>query len=354
MFQGQAYRDVVTSIQAQVAQKKDLLLTPSQHIQAVKVDGEGVKLRIRHQGETLHYEVGETAHRQFADRLQIPLKFYNLLRKEKPDLLVHNINELILEETDERLIRTIGSRVRAYLSDTFRRLDNFDLAVHLLPVLREVEGLVPISSSITEDHLNLKYVTPKIEDRIREGDVVQYGISIQNSEVGLGMLRVEPLIFRLVCSNGLIRSDEGLRQRHAGKVERTRIGVYSQETISQDDKAFWMKAVDQVRHMMRPETFHQITDRMRDTVEVRLTDPQKAVKDVTQRHDLTSLEHQRVFEHLLADGDLTEWGLVNAITRTAHDTEVVTSYERATELERLGGKLLDEFTSGKADRQKAA
>lgn len=354
MFQGHTYPDVITSIQAQMAEKKDLLLVPHQHIQAVEGGERELKLRIKNQGETLEYVVGTTAQRQFADRLNMPMKYFNMLLSKNLPLLVHSINELLVEETDERLIRTMGMRVRAFLSDNFRRLDNYDLAVHLLPVLREVQGLKPISCSITEDHLNLKYVTPRISDEIQKGDVVQYGLSIQNSEVGLGMLRVEPLVYRLVCTNGLIRSDEAIRQRHAGKVEHARIGVYSQETVSQDDKAFWMKAVDQVRHMMRPETFHAITDRMRDTVGVRLPDPQKAVKDVTQRHDLSAVEHQRVFEHLLSDGDLTEWGLVNAITRTAHDTEVVSSYERATELERLGGKLLDEFTSRKVERKEAA
>jgi hypothetical protein len=35
---------------------------------------------------------------------------------------------------------------------------------------------------------------------------------------------------------------------------------------------------------------------------------------------------------------LSQWGLVNAITRTSQD---VTDYDRATELERLGGVVLD-------------
>lgn len=41
--------------------------------------------------------------------------------------------------------------------------------------------------------------------------------------------------------------------------------------------------------------------------------------------------------HLINDGDLSHYGLTNAITRAAQDA---TSYDRAVELEEVGGVFL--------------
>ena len=44
-----------------------------------------------------------------------------------------------------------------------------------------------------------------------------------------------------------------------------------------------------------------------------------------------------IHQHFVNDGNLTEWGFANAITRTANDQQ---SYETATRLEEIGGKVL--------------
>ena len=42
--------------------------------------------------------------------------------------------------------------------------------------------------------------------------------------------------------------------------------------------------------------------------------------------------------HLIKGGDLSGYGLVNAVTRYSQDVE---DYDRATEFEALGGKLIE-------------
>jgi hypothetical protein len=44
-----------------------------------------------------------------------------------------------------------------------------------------------------------------------------------------------------------------------------------------------------------------------------------------------------VLKHLIEGGDLTAWGLANAITRSAEDQA---DYDDATRLETLGGRML--------------
>lgn len=42
--------------------------------------------------------------------------------------------------------------------------------------------------------------------------------------------------------------------------------------------------------------------------------------------------------HLVQGGDLSKWGLSNAVTRTAEDAA---DYDRCTELERIGWNVVD-------------
>ena len=62
------------------------------------------------------------------------------------------------------------------------------------------------------------------------------------------------------------------------------------------------------------------------------------VEEVTKRYGFTEGEHGSILSHLIKDADLTAWGLSNAITRAAHD---VPSYDRASDLERYGGDVIE-------------
>jgi hypothetical protein len=52
---------------------------------------------------------------------------------------------------------------------------------------------------------------------------------------------------------------------------------------------------------------------------------------------LNEAEKAGVLRHLITGGDVSQYGLIQAVTRTSQDVE---DYDRATELEALGGQLL--------------
>ena len=97
-----------------------------------------------------------------------------------------------------------------------------------LPVIQEMQGSQIESCEVTPTHLYLKVVNRRLKAEVRVGDVVQAGFVVSNSEVGLGSLRVEPLVFRLVCKNGLICKDFAQKKYHVGrrlmKPGRVRLG----------------------------------------------------------------------------------------------------------------------------------
>ena len=63
----------------------------------------------------------------------------------------------------------------------------------------------------------------------------------------------------------------------------------------------------------------------------------KVVEVTAKRHDLSDSERGSVLRHLAEGGDLTQYGLHNAITRASADIE---DYDRASELEQLGATIV--------------
>jgi hypothetical protein len=145
------------------------------------------------------------AHGQLSDKVQIPQKYYGRMIEAKNfDLLAENVNAWLPTE-DKRMIRILDGNIRAILSDRYRVLDNFDLVFLALDEFAKA-GADVHKLNLTESHLFVKAVTPKLQGEIRPGDVIQGGLIIKNSEVGASRFAVEPFVLRLKCANGLVIS----------------------------------------------------------------------------------------------------------------------------------------------------
>lgn len=86
------------------------------------------------------------------------------------------------------------------------------MAGAVLPTLAETRGVNVVSCEVPGRRLYIKVINKRMELEVRPGYIVQSGIVVSNSEVGLGVLKIEPLVFRLVCTNGLIAADYSQRK----------------------------------------------------------------------------------------------------------------------------------------------
>lgn len=331
-------------MEAQVKTRRDFVAPGSElSMKAVPLmsSGEGAQkdhvLKVNGHGE---FPIRPIAHEQIASRTGIPNKYYEAMRVAAPDLLVTNVNHWFHAADNKRMVRTLDGKARAFLSDRYRPLDNLDLARVTLPLLSKM-GVRVESSELTEKRLYIKAVTEKITAEVRKGDVVQAGIVVSNSEIGMGSVKVEPMVFRLVCTNGLIINDAAMKKYHVGRAGAEgdlASEFFRDETRKADDKAFWMKVRDVVEGSFQADVFNRWVDRMRDATE-RIIDvnPVGVVEVVRRDHALDEAAGSDILQHLIRGGDLTQYGLLNAVTRASQD---VPDYDRATELERLGGEIL--------------
>jgi len=304
-------------------------------------DPENRAIKLTVQGDETHYGLNNHMHGQIATKLKIPRTYYDRLRLTHPDLLALNINKLFSREHERRMIRTLDGTARAYLSDKFRcDMDNWDVANVALPILRKVPDLRILSIGVTDTRMYIKAEFPRLRQEVKLNDTVTAGIVISNSEVGNGSLRIEPLIYRLICYNGMI-SGTVMKKFHVGArhgLSDEAYEVLSQETREKTAEAMRSQIGDVVLAATSEIDFRTRVQLLRDTTEHRIDgDVPKAVEVLGNRLNLNQTEQSGVLRRLIEGGDLSRYGMANAVTRFSQDVD---DYDRATELERHGGNVI--------------
>ncbi len=340
MKQGRTLEQLGEELQRQRNARQDFIADTRSLVMHTTPEQSNLQMSVGNRLE--EFTVGLIAHQQIASRLGIPYRYYQKMQEEQPALLDENVNAWLNHTPERRMVRVLDGTVRAFLSDRYRRLDNLELCAAVLPVIKDMKGANIESCEVTDSHLYLKVINKRMKEEVAVGDAVQAGFVVSNSEVGLGSLRVEPLVFRLVCKNGLICKDLAQKKYHVGRQigdsEDAAYEIYSDETLRQDDRAFFMKVQDTVKCAADEAKFHFTVERMRATMSIPLEhEPIKEVELLADKFQLTQAERGDVLRQLFMGQDNSRYGLMNAITAAS---KICKDYERATALERIGGEIL--------------
>lgn len=342
MKKGRALTEVLEEV-ARVSKAKEDFIVDTRALEFKHgVYGEAGEPDFYLQTPDREFGIEEAAHWQISSAITIPTKYYNRMRREAPDLLQQNVNHWFQNNPLRRMVRTVGNDARAFLSDRYRRLDNDDLVQALLPTLNSLTGISLESCEVTPSRLYIKAVTADLVGDIgtaQKNDIIYGGIAISNSEIGHGSLRIEPLIFRLVCENGLIVPEHGMKKYHIGRIHESDglLSKLSDEALEADDRAFWLKARDVIHAVLQEDVFQGIVERMKNAGKEPVQDPFTTVEKLGKRQGFSVEEQKSVLSNLLGHEEPTKLGLSNAVTRAAQEVE---SYDRATEMEYMGAEIL--------------
>ena len=302
----------------------------------------------------LAYGINAIGHQQIGQYVEIPKPYYDKMLSDAPDLLATNVNKWLSKTPANRMVRTIDGKVRAFLSDKYRPLENEDLAQAVLPALLEMD-LDIMSSQITDRRLYIKAVDKKVSRELKAiggkfGDgghnivrCLAPAITISNSEVGEGALSVLGGVYDGFCSNLASFGERSARKYHTGT--KHEIGgedtyaMLSDQTRKLTDKALWAQVGDIVRGAFNRASFDALCDKIAETATHKIDgDPIKVVELTTKRFRMNEEEGKSILRHLIEGADLTRFGLYNAVTRASQDLE---SYDRATDFERMGAQIIE-------------
>lgn len=342
MKQGKTLVQLAEEIQRQAATKKDYIVKP----EALSFDSSNA-LSLNGQS----YPLTQHAHRQLGTHLEIPAKYYDKMLVDAPELLQTSVNTWFAKSKDARMVRTLDGKARALLSDRYRPYENIDLAEAVLPVLGRL-GVEILSCDVTEKNLYIKCVDKKILKDIPTGktlgnghtffDTLSPGIVISNSEVGSGALSVEASIFTHMCTNLAVTKALGVKKYHVGVqsiFDDTLAEYLSDSTKRLSDQATWARIRDVVEGSFNKLQFEAAAAKLAGLVQDKIEgDPVKVIELAKNKFSLSESEGSSILKHLITGGDLTRYGFFNAVTRTAED---LPDYDRATDFERLGGKIIE-------------
>ena len=222
-------------------------------------------------------------------------------------------------------LRLRGDEVAAIVSGRYAPLDPVELvetvraALVKHGMLREVR-VRGVASGLVD---NLRLVFPAEQRAIKPGDVSALGIDITASSFARSAVHVTPVIWRLLCSNGLKRAERGsgLSFRHVGDAQRLRDAVA--EAIP--------SAVLRARGVM---------DQWQRAVTLMVEDVQRQLESL---RELTQPERKEIESRLLVEVRRPElpdavplYDLVNAMTASAKTSTPA----RRLEIESVAGDVL--------------
>jgi hypothetical protein len=276
-------------------------------------------------------------------------EFYRWLIQNEPEQFCLLVNRLLERSSSRRMFRVLldetralgTGHVRAYLSDKYRRMDTIEILEHaIVPELESgMSGWQVHECGLTDQRAHLEFILPLYTEAISVGETVAAAVKLTASDVGSGAVDMSFGLHKLECTNLWISTQHSVRKIHVGKRQDELLEVLmSDDTRRLDDEVMWRKMRDAFRAMKSPERFRELVDTAKaaNSARAQLTDAVGASELLTENVGLTEAEGKDVERALLTDGNMTLWGLTNALTTVARKAE----YERKAELEKAAGKLL--------------
>jgi hypothetical protein len=267
--------------------------------------------------------INESCHNQIAEKLEIPLKYYHRMEEETPELLARNVNTWLERSEKEYFVRGMGDSVRAFLSDRYRVIDHLDVLYCSLNELQAHDAEIE-DCFLSETEMNIKVKSQQLKDFVRhKDDLMIGGIFLANSETGHKALRVEPRLFRVKCSNGLIIEELVTREIHIGNGDEA------------FDEIIYLSLRRSIRELF--SKFGDIIQVLRESSEIKIKNPQKMISNVVEHYRLSKTQRDNILVAFGAEPEYDQYGIASAVTLAAQKEE---TWEKSVELEKLGGKLV--------------
>ncbi len=319
--------------------------------EADRIDGE---IEVYSHGEPLR--MTETAESQLFGRLGIPTRFArSLAERNCQDALKYTCDRLAVEDGGKWMIRTVGDRIRAVLSNSYKTLDNFDIMLSATKAA-DAANAEPWKMRLSEDRFELFLGSSSIQGEVRQDRPENLGgryrwqadptkpdthyacCWMSNSETGRGGLNVQPSILRAVCANYMLWGDV-VRTIHLGRRREEEGLIYSEETEQAEGHLVWAKLRDIITTTFNQEKFDAYIDSLNGLTQIVLPEDTIAVvASVSVKLQVSEKDSNDVLKRLLGSGDLTAYGLVQAYTETAHDHDQADA-EKALALEMAGSAI---------------
>lgn len=265
---------------------------------------------------------------QMCNKLGVPVGYMQkcLSDEKMRELVDYNLNSWLSEYSGgSMLVRKYNDSIRGVLSNKYSICDTGEILNTLGEVL-PVDDFNIKGYFISPERFHMRCVMSPLNI---PGEDLFAGIQVDSSDVGRSTLIVSFLIYKQVCTNGLVISRGGgtlFKQKHIG-VKSEVFGRELKESYAEIPSLIKWAKMSIEEAMQRGEVdFDTMTqDKMNDLI--------NKVKTLTSFDDKLSM---RTIEIMRDKYTPNTWGLVNALTEVAQEFTL----ERRLEIEKIAGGLL--------------
>lgn len=318
--------------------------------------------------------INEKALAQLGDRMapSVPVKFLRSLIQDRPTIAADLLTQLLTATQNTNLVRTLDGRVRAFLSDRYQPLDNYQIAFAALEVAQRT-GAEVVEASLSDTKMRIKFVNRDVwdaVDAVKQGDrgnwyagglgsqeylgkvaantkgdlpggpgTIHPIVTIGNSETGHGSLFMRMGILQAICFN-IATVEQILNQIHLGA--RLDAGIYSQETMQKEAEAVMCKARDNIQTAFNTDRFKAIVAKVNAANKVEV-EPTKVVDFAVAQSVVSKEKRDDLLAHFLGESASglvghTAYGFAQGLARFAQD---VADPDDAAEIEHFAGKIIE-------------
>lgn len=306
-----------------------------------------------------------------ADKLGIPPGYLARLRRDHLGLYDQNVNGWLTHPANlnrKLLVRCFrddagGTGVaRAFLSDSYKIIDNLDVLMTALDGLRDVGVPVQVTAcDLTDRRMYVRVRCDQVA--VNAADLVRNyrspfngksgldlpmmfaGFEISNSEVGHGAFSIAPRVILQVCNNGMTSRIDAVRSQHlGGKLEDGQID-WSSETQEKNLELVRSMTADAVRAFLSPEWLQKHLATLTAQAGIEVAKPEETIKHAAAKLRYTEAQQDDILRMFIKGGDLTAGGVMHAVTASAQNQ---TDADLAADMEADAARVLTLAASYKA------
>jgi hypothetical protein len=287
------------------------------------------------------YAMNDIARSGVADKLGIPMPYLRRMAAENLPLLDANVNSWLERDHRRFLIRCLRGDsgvgvARAFLSDRYARIDNFDVLLAALDGIRQAGVNTQVATcDLTDRRMYVRVVSPDVQVAApqllknyrspfdgRRGEDLPFlsgGFLITNSETGCGRYGIAPWLRVEVCRNGMTVDRGTLVRTHIGARITDDDGVLepSPETVQHTLNLIKSQTTDAVRAFLDVDFVTRAVRDLEKAAGVTVEEPDATIKVVGQRLRYTEEQQQSILAHFIRGGDLSAGGIMQAVTSVA-------------------------------------
>ena len=286
----------------------------------LSVDSDTGNLIVRN-GTSQEHPFQPQALKLLASKLRVP---HSYLTRCEPELRATNLNWWLRRKSGQRFfLRFDQDEIRAVLSPRYEPVSNLEIAEEV----QKRAGNVSVRCELDQLRMLLQVIHGRSVEA-SPGDRLHPGMHIRNSEVGFMAVELKAMIFRSICTNGLILGSS------AGTAFRRRHITVSDEVMFLFGGAL-AKAID---------AGASLPGQFADTMFIMVPDPELVFDRIAKRYDFDEVEQDAIWTAYSREPGKTLYHVINGITGAANNLAL--SVESRERLQETGGRIMELASNG--------